>query len=158
MKFLPAFALSILVAACGASYNGEQTKTEAGAALQDYVDAINAGDVALAASFYDKDPDFHWVERGGIQYDDAADAAASLEGLVVPGSTATMTLDQVRVADVSADAALVSAHFDYAMSFEGGTDGFAFDGWMTVAMVRRADGWRIAGGQVGPGAAADGPG
>jgi len=126
-------------------------KNQARDALLAYADAINVGDVELAASFYDNDPDFHWIERGGVQYDNSEAAANSLKELIVPNASAMLTFDNVKVADLSVNAALVSAHFDYQMSFQGDQPSFSFDGWMSVAMVKRAEGWRIAAGQVGPG-------
>lgn len=153
MKNFSAIVAGLLLAACSAqnSHNVADVKASASDALIAYTEAINTGDLQRAASFYDDDPDFHWIERGGVQYDNAEAASASLQGFAIPGATAAMTLDQIHVADLSATAALVSTHFDFSMTFENGEGNFAFDGWMSVAMVKRDDGWRIAGGQVGPG-------
>jgi len=62
-----------------------------------------------------------------------------------------MTLDTIRVAELTETSALLSAHFDFAMMSDDGTPQFSFDGWMTVGMVKRGDNWKIAGGQTGPG-------
>lgn len=136
----------------------EQTidvKKEARNALLDYGEAISVGDIALAASYYDRDPDFHWIERGGVQYESGDAAADALKALIVPGASARLSFDNIKVVDLSDNTAFVSAHFDYEMSFKGDQPGFSFDGWMSVAMVKRAQGWRIAGGQVGPGSKAN---
>lgn len=123
-------------------------------AFESYVAAINDGDIARAASFYDDGPGFHWIERGGVQYTKGAEAAASLKQLAAGGGKSSMTIDHVQVAPMSATAALVSAHFDFAMLDASGSKEFGFDGWMTVGMVERNGGWKIAGGQTGPGKAA----
>ncbi len=128
---------------------------EAEAAFAAYVAAINAGDTQAVAEMYDENPGFHWVERGGVQYTSGAQAAASLDSLFTDGGSAEMTVDNVQVAPLGQGGALVSAHFDLTMLDQAGDAQFAFDGWMTVGMVRRADGWKIAGGQTGPGVEAE---
>ena len=62
-----------------------------------------------------------------------------------------MTLDTMRVSNLTNDSALLSTHFDFVMRSKDGDTQFSFDGWMTVGMVRREEGWKIAGGQTGPG-------
>ncbi len=126
-------------------------ETEITAALLAYVEAINIGDIKTAAAMYDHSVGFHWVERGGVQYEDAQAAAASLQGLVIPGTTILMTTDQHHIAPMGPGAALVSSHFDFSMQYPDNQNGFAFDGWMTIGLVKRQGKWRIAGGQVGPG-------
>lgn len=139
----------ILIAACGSpSINTEE---EAETAFKAYVEALNSDDVSVAAGMYDLEDGFHWIERGGVQYDSGADAAASLQGLAQAGGKSQMTVDSIHVAEMADGAALVSAHFDFVMLSSEGEQQFAFDGWMTVGMVKRAEGWRIAGGQTGPG-------
>lgn len=130
-------------------------KTEASNALLAYGEAISVGDIDLAVSYYDRDSDFHWIERGGVQYESADAAADSLKALIVPGAAAKLTFDNIIVTDLSGNVAFVSAHFDYQMSYTGDQPGFSFDGWMSVGMVKRSGGWRIAAGQVGPGPSSD---
>lgn len=156
MKTLVYVVAIVLIGGCSAQNDATSdqafdVKNEARKALLAYGEAINSGDIDLAASYYDRDPDFHWIERGGVQYESGDAAAASLQGLIVPGSSANIRFDNVKVADLAADAAFVSAHFTYEMSYGGDQPGFSFDGWMSVAMVKRVEGWRIAAGQVGPG-------
>jgi hypothetical protein len=112
---------------------------------------LNAGDTDKAAAMYDTTDGFHWIERGIIQYENGADAAASLRALSETGGRSNMTIDSVRVAELGDTSALVSAHFDFVMFSEENEEAFSFDGWMTVGMIKREEGWRIAGGQTGPG-------
>lgn len=152
MRSFAILCLIGVMTACSPGQSGD-TRAEARAAFQAYADALNTGDIEAAAAMYDTEEGFHWVERGGIQYENGADAAVSLGNLTAGGAPTRMTVDTIRVADLGDGAALVSAHFDFAMLSTEGVEQFSFDGWMTVGMVKRATGWRIAGGQVGPGLA-----
>ncbi len=151
MRFITILTMALTLASCSQTKN--DTASEAKAAFGVYVDALNNGDTDVAAAMYDDEMGFHWIERGGVQYDNGADAAASLKALSQSGGIARMTADNIRVAKMGDRSALVSAHFDYAMLSEDGEKQFAFDGWMTVGMVKRPGGWKIAGGQTGPGKA-----
>lgn len=149
MKSFMLSGFLLLTTACGGqSINTEQ---EAAAAFEAYVEALNSDNVSVAASMYDREDGFHWIERGRVQYESGADAAASLQSLTQAGGTSQMTVDSIHVAEMAEGAALVSAHFDFVMLSSEGQQQFAFDGWMTVGMVKRAEGWRIVGGQTGPG-------
>ncbi|WP_162789542.1 nuclear transport factor 2 family protein [Altererythrobacter sp. ZODW24] len=147
-----AFAIlmaSLALSAC--SVQKLDSADEAKAAFESYISALNNGDTEAAAAVYDSGPGFHWIERGGVQYASGAAAANSLRELAKSSGESTMTIEDVQVASMSADSALVSAHFEYVMEGAAGEQGFSFDGWMTVGMVKREDGWKIAGGQTGPG-------
>ena len=154
------FSLTICVfsVACSEALHDEEVvvedaKTQAHAAFDAYVLAINAGDLATAAMFYDDDPDFHWIDRGILQYDSADAAQASLKNSSPPGSAVTFSYDEIYVADLSDHAAMLTVRYTYDVSFENGGKGYGWQGWMTLAMVKRENGWKIAGGQAGPVAA-----
>ncbi len=151
MRLAALIGFALLISACSAEPN--DTRNEARSAFEAYIEALNSGDTAAAASMYDTEDGFHWIERGGVQYETGEDAAASLRSLSANGGKPQMTVDSIRVAGLANDAALVSAHFNFVMLSDEGESQFSFDGWMTVGMVRRAEGWRIAGGQTGPGLA-----
>ncbi|MEO9636005.1 MAG: nuclear transport factor 2 family protein [Parasphingorhabdus sp.] len=150
-KRLVAFFATLALAACSPANDDPETSAEA--AFADYVAALNNGDVEVAASIYDDADGFHWIERGAVQYASAAEAANSLKASLRSGGKAKMRTDNVHVAEMGTDSALVSAHFEYTMFDDADKALFSFDGWMTVGMVRRKNGWKIAGGQTGPGAA-----
>jgi len=143
-----AFAFS---SACTSQINNPAQEAEA--AFADYVEAINDGETEAIASMYDANPGFHWVEQGTVQYTSGDEAAASFDALTASGMTAQMTTDTMQIAVLSDTSALISTHFDFALSDASGEEQFAFDGWMTVGMVKRENGWKIAGGQTGPGRA-----
>ena len=149
MRIVQLIIVSLALAACGDAQI--DTSKEAQDAFEEYVSFLNAGDTDKAAAMYDTTDGFHWIERGIIQYENGADAAASLRALSETGGRSNMTIDSVRVAELGDTSALVSAHFDFVMFSEENEEAFSFDGWMTVGMIKREEGWRIAGGQTGPG-------
>lgn len=144
----------IFISSCTAPKASPNNSAEAKSAFETYVAAINSGETEKAAAMYDDGAGFHWVERGAVQYDTGANAAESLRSISETDRKASMLVDDIRVAAMGEGSALVSGHFDYSML--GGDDEpqISFDGWMTVGMVKRADGWKIAGGQTGPGKSA----
>lgn len=141
--------ISLILAACSEAKTN--TLVESQVAFETYIEALNEGDVEKAAQIYDLSPGFHWIERGGIQYDTGAAAADSLKSLSQNGGSSKMTLDNLRVVKLAENAALISTHFDFVMLSDVGEEQFSFDGWMTVGMAKRDSGWKIAGGQTGPG-------
>lgn len=150
MRFMMIF-LMIALAACSPA-NGD-AEISAEAAFADYVAALNNGDIEVAASIYDDADGFHWIERGAVQYASGAEAAKSLKASLQSGGKVRMRTDNVHVAEMGTDSALLSAHFEYTMLDEADIALFSFDGWMTVGMVKREDGWKIVGGQTGSGKA-----
>lgn len=141
--------LAMVIASCGAP--APDTASEARIAFEDYIDALNEGDIESAVEMYDSEPGFHWIERGGIAYENGSEAAASLRSFSAESSSNEMRAEQIQVAVLAEGAALVSGYFTFAQLSEEGETLFSFDGWMTLGMVKRPEGWRIAGGQSGPG-------
>lgn len=139
----------IVIAAC--SNQVTDVKLEAKEALLAFGAAINTGDIEVAVAFYDTDPDFHWIERGGVQYENGAAAAASLNELLASGRKSVISYDDIRVADLSPTSALVSAHFYMTIRQSEEAVPFSFDGWTSIAMVKREGRWFFAAGQAGPG-------
>ncbi len=151
MKPLALAAAFASLAACASTT--ADPAAGASAAFDAYVAAINAGDTEKAVSFYDDEPGFYWVEHGHIRYRSAGEAADSLRAMASQPGTAKMTINDILVAEMGADAALVSAHFDYGMLDEAGKTIWRSGGWMSLGMVKRENGWKIAAGQTGPGGA-----
>lgn len=140
---------ALFLTSCGNNVSLSSTTSQE--AFESYVTALNAGDTDKAASYYDTSEGFHWVERGHIQYDSGSEAADALKGFQSNGDRSEMTLDNMRVAELSKDSTLISTHFDFTMYNDTDEALFSFDGWMTVGMVKRGTDWKIAGGQTGPG-------
>ncbi|MFK7828731.1 MAG: hypothetical protein AB8B57_03020 [Congregibacter sp.] len=146
MRLLGLLAAMLLMVSCGDAQ--ADTRAEAEAAFRSYVDAVSTGKSEFAASMYEDAPGFHWVEQGAIQYESADEAAASLLAISESGAAPRMTVNILRVAELGDGAALVSAQFDFDLLSDTGDSLFSFGGWMTVGMVKRTGGWRIAGGQT----------
>ena len=124
---------------------------EAEQAFEGFVAAINSGDTATAATIYDRSDGFRWVEGGVVQYASGDEAAASLKQNFPAGSRMLLVVDEMHSAALGPDSALLSAHYTMTALNPNGSEQFSFDGWMTMGMAKRAEGWRIVGGQAGPG-------
>ena len=145
-------AVALILTACSKQTPVEDDAAQgAQQAFEDYIASINAGDTDKAAQIYDRAEGFRWVERGDVQYASGNEAAASLKESFPAGSRVAMEIDEMHSAEMGPDAALLSAHYTFSAFNQDGTPQYSFDGWMTVGMVKRAEGWRIAGGQTGPG-------
>ncbi|WDI32251.1 nuclear transport factor 2 family protein [Hyphococcus flavus] len=142
----------MLSSACAEADSAGADKQAARDALIAFADAINAGDIEKAGAIYDRDAGFHWIDRGTVQYESGEAAAQSLNALMAEGANATMTFEDILLTDLTPGAVLVSAKYQYDIRYTDDRQGFAFGGWMTLAMVKRDDGWKIAGGQAGPAA------
>ena len=150
--------LTFVIVGCSPSGHSElqapdQIVKDARTAFDNYIETLNQGDYDSASRIYDVDPDFHWIERGGIQYTSGAEAAASLQSFKGNGGRARMTTDQIVTTYLSPTSIFVSTHFDFAMLGPDDDIQFTFDGWMSVAMVKKQNRWVFAAGQVGPGRA-----
>lgn len=153
MRYLIVILMGLTLIACGQASTKTKTDSaaEAVAAFEAYVEALNTGEIETAAAIYDLSPGFHWIERGGIQYESGAAAAQSLKSLSASAGSSKMTVNTMKVSELAEGAVLLSAHFDFAMLSEAGEEQYSFDGWMTIGMAKRDTGWRIAGGQTGLG-------
>ena len=146
----------LLMVACSPEVNSPDHKAddvigEAQAAFTSYIANLNRGDYDSASQIYDTEPGFHWIERGHIQYASGTEAAVGLKSFKANDVRAKMTTDQMVATYLSPTSVLISTHFDFAMLGPDENVQFSFDGWMSVAMVKRQDRWVFAAGQVGPG-------
>ena len=77
MRTLLICAFSLFLAACGKASTTSYATPEQ--AFEDYVAALNNGDAAKAADYYDTADGFHWIERGHVQYETGEEAASSIK-------------------------------------------------------------------------------
>ena len=149
---VPALALLPIVSlGCqsdGASREALATATrEARAAIEAYVDAVNALDVDSAGSFYSAAGDFRWLEEGVIRYRSAQESRESLAGLAQMASSATLTLSDLTVTAAGPEVAVATCHFVQEIGMDGGV-GFSFTGAMTI-VLRKEDGrWLFVSGHT----------
>lgn len=123
------------------------TTGEARAAIEAYVDAVNALDVDSAGTFYSGAGDFKWLEEGVIRYRSARESRESLAGLAQMASSATLALSDLTVTALGPEAAVATCHFVQEIGMEGGA-GFSFSGAMTI-VLRKEDGrWLFVSGHT----------
>lgn len=143
------FTPAIILASCTASdaLDPQQTEQEIRTWLYGYADAINEGDLERAASYYADSTDFYWIERGGLQYDSAQAARASLNALAESGMTINVRYTENHISLLGPDAAIASLKFETKFTSPDGS-GFTFDGWQTTGIMRTVEGWKISGGHT----------
>ncbi len=139
--------VALCLTGCTAATDTSSVEEEVRATLVAYSAAINAGDAAAAGAFYDDEGDFYWVERGRVQYKNADEARESMKNLADSDFDVTIMMTDVKVAPLSSSTAFASGLFETTFAQPDGKS-FGLGGWMTVGMVKREDGWRIAGGHT----------
>ena len=123
------------------------TTRETQAAIEAYVDAVNALDLDSAGTFYSEAAGFRWLEEGVIRYRSARESRESLAELAQMASSATLTLSDLTVTALGPTAAVASCHFVQEVGMDGGA-GFSFSGAMTI-VLRKEDGrWLFVSGHT----------
>lgn len=120
---------------------------EARAAIEAYVDAVNALDLDSAGTFYSEANDFQWLEEGVIRYRSAEESRESLAGLGAMASSATLTLSDLTVTALGPEAAVATCHFVQEIGMNGGA-GFSFSGAMTIVLRREGGRWLFVSGHT----------
>lgn len=120
---------------------------EARAAIEAYVDAVNALDVDSAGTFYSGAGDFRWLEEGVIRYRSARESRESLAALAQMASAATLTLSNLTVTALGAEAAVATCHFVQEIGMDGGA-GFSFSGAMTIVLKKEDGRWLFVSGHT----------
>lgn len=155
------FLLLLFPAACAddnrsAGNNPGAVKADAVAAVREFASAISAGNLERAGKIYDGSGDFYWIDRGRLQYENAAGARNSLLSFAGQDAEISMVLEETHATALGTDAALVSARYSLNVTCPDAAapecQSYGFSGWMTMGMLKRPEGWRIAGGHAGPSA------
>lgn len=146
--------LIILATGLAACTNHAETKPapltvrqEAASAFNAYVEALNNNDLETARAFYDREDGFHWVDRGAVTYETGEEAANALQPYQDATSKSVMTIEDMHVAALGPDAAFVTVKFRFSI-FMPGDNFMEIPGLMSVGMVRREDGWKMAAGMT----------
>lgn len=113
--------------------------------LADYAGFSSEGDLAGLAELYLDEPGFVWAEDGGIRYRAVAEVRASLESLSA-GMDVTTVLDDTRILPMAPGVAWVTTAFETRVG--GAQGGFSYSGMITMTVVHRDAGWKIAGGHT----------
>lgn len=143
-------ALAVASAGCAGDRASGVLDTIAGearAAIDAYVDAVNALDLDSASTFYSDAPGFQWVEDGAVRYGSAREARESLAALGAMASSTSLTLSDLSVTALGLGSAVANCHFDQQIGIEG-RGGFSYSGAMTI-VLRNEDGrWLFASGHT----------
>lgn len=150
VRLLALLALAVAAAGCARDRGSGVLETIAGearAAIEAYVDAVNAMDLDSAGTFYSDAPGFQWVEDGAVRYGSAREARESLAALGAMASSTRLTLRDLSVTALGLGSAVASCHFDQEIGIDG-ADGFSYSGAMTI-VLRNDDGrWLFASGHT----------
>ena len=136
-------ALAVASAGCAQETGSEALEAAARgarAAIDAYVQAVNAMDFDSAGTLYSWSGDFQWIEEGEVRYRSAEEAHESLAGLGAMASSTELTLSDLTVTALGPEAAVATCHFEQEVGIEGGA-GFAFGGAMTIVLRRESGRW-----------------
>lgn len=116
------------------------------ALLTQFTERMNSGDLEGAGKLYSDDSSFFWIENGSYRYRKAADIRASLLTLKnVP--QIKMSLYETDIDVLSPTMASVRTEFSQGLLTDGGK-GDTYGGYMTMLVVREADGWKMRNGHT----------
>ena len=146
-----AIASLLFVAACNPFPSGTTTATSSGEAVdlsevrttvEAYAAKFNARDAAGASAIYANDPAFHWVESGHLSYATREAAVKGLTDFLSGFPESRLEFHNIRVDAVGDSAAVATVDFRQTVAANGQT-ALAFEGIMTLTMVKRDGEWKI---------------
>ena len=145
-----AFASLLVVAACNpfptastpSSGSGAVDLSEVRTAVEGYAAKFNARDAAGASAIYANDPAFHWVESGRIGYATRDAAVKGLSDFIAGFPESRLEFHNIRVDAVADSTAVATVDFRQTIAANGQT-ALAFEGIMTLTMVKRDGEWKI---------------
>ena len=143
-------AASLLVlAACNpfpsstsSSSGGNVDTGEVRSAVENYAARFNAHDAPGAAAIYADDPAFHWVESGRLGYATRDAAVKGLSDFLSGFPESRLEFHNIRVDAVADSTAVATVDFRQTVAANGQT-ALAFEGVMTLTMVKRDGAWKV---------------
>lgn len=153
-------ALAVAVAACApaskpaAAADSAQQTSASTAAIRDSVKALlaefsehmNKSDMDGVANLYSTDTSFFWIEGAGVRFQSAKDLRESLQSLKnIP--EIELKLYETRIDVLSPTIANVRTEFSQTFVIGKGK-GDTYGGYMTITVVREADGWKFRNGHT----------
>ncbi|MEO7359489.1 MAG: nuclear transport factor 2 family protein [Gemmatimonadaceae bacterium] len=114
--------------------------------LAEFTERMNKSDMDGVAKLYSNDSTFFWIEGAGVRYESVKDVRDGLQSLKnVP--EIELKFYETRIDVLSATIANVRTEF--SQTFMNGTGkGDTYGGYMTITVVREADGWRLRNGHT----------
>lgn len=145
-----AFASLLAVAACNpfpttgtTSGGGEAVDlSEVRTAVEGYAAKFNARDAAGAAAIYADDPGFHWIEGGRLHYGTRDAAVKGLTDFLTGFPESRLEFHNIRVDAIADSTAVATVDFRQTVAANGAT-ALAFEGVMTLTMIKRDGAWKI---------------
>lgn len=145
-----AFASLLAVAACnpfpssGTTSGGGETVdlSEVRSAVEGYATKFNARDAAGAAAIYADDPAFHWIEGGRLAYGTRDAAVKGLTNFLTGFPESKLEFHNIRVDAIADSTAVATVDFRQTVAANGAT-ALAFEGVMTLTMVKRGGEWKV---------------
>jgi uncharacterized protein (TIGR02246 family) len=116
--------------------------SEVRTAVEGYAAKFNARDAAGAAAIYANDPAFHWVESGRTAYATRDAAVKGLSDFLTGFPESHLEFHNIRVDAVADSTAVVTVDYRQTIAANGQT-ALAFEGVMTLTMVKREGEWKI---------------
>ena len=153
-----AFASVLLLAACNpfptastpSGGSGAVDLSEVRTAVEGYAAKFNARDAAGASAIYANDPAFHWVESGRIGYATRDAAVKGLSDFIAGFPESRLEFHNIRVDAIADSTAVATVDYRQTIAANGQT-ALAFEGVMTLTMVKREGEWKIVIGHASTG-------
>ena len=119
---------------------------EARAAVDDYLDAFNRGDLDSSLTIYADDPRFHWVDEGsGTTYLSKKQVESATRAVYREVTEVELTFSGRELKPVSQRQVLLSTAFAQRMRFGSGPE-IAFSGRITVLLEKTGQNWQFLAG------------
>jgi uncharacterized protein (TIGR02246 family) len=144
------FASVLLAAACNpfpttstTSGGGETVDlSEVRTAVEGFAAKFNARDAAGASAIYANDPAFHWIEGGRLGYGTRDAAVKGLSDFLAGFPESRLEFHNIRVDAIADSTAVATVDFRQTVAANGQT-ALAFEGVMTLTMVKRDGEWKV---------------
>lgn len=116
------------------------------ALLAEFSEKMNKSDMDGVAKLYSSDSSFFWIEGAGVRYQSVKDVRDALQSLKnVP--EIELKFYETRIDVLSPT--IANVHTEFSQTFMNGTGkGDTYGGYMTITVVRDADGWRMRNGHT----------
>jgi len=116
------------------------------ALLAEFTEKMNQSDMDGVAKLYSSDTAFFWIEGAGVRYQSTKDVRDALQSLKnVP--EIELKFYETRI-DVLAPT-IANVRTEFSQTFMNGTGkGDTYGGYMTITVVREAEGWRLRNGHT----------
>ncbi len=112
------------------------------ATLADYVLAVNSAELRRIMEFYADDPEFHWVENGGVAYDSYASVQHAFDALQSSVGELKLELGEPRIVPLARGVAAVTVTYSQVFADTSGGR-FETDGCITLVALEQVDGWKF---------------